>query len=803
MIRILVVEDEPDMQAVIRQRFRRQIHAGAYDIIFATDGVEALEILDQRGEIDLVLTDINMNRMDGLTLLSHIRERSKTLQVVIISAYSDMAHIRTAMNRGAFDFLVKPIDFQDLQATIDRTADHVQQLRVVHEQLKRVETLKDQFLANTSHELRTPLLGIIGLAEAMQARLQYPENQEDIAMIISSGQRLARLVDDILDFSRIRQADLTLQPMPVHLHSMADVVLKNFYPMVKGKPLNLVNAIPEDISAAFADENRLMQVFFNLVGNAVKFTETGHITVAARELEGVLEVTVTDTGIGIPFEKQAAIFEEFVQGEASVTRIFVGTGLGLSITRKLIELHGGKIWVQSAPGQGATFTFTLPVSAEVARITPYKHLARIQPALTETILPSPVSDPGTSARDVHILIVDDEAINQRVLSNHLASQGYRLSQALNGEEALRILDTDTSIDLVLLDVMMPRMSGYEVCEKIRQRYLPAELPVIMVTAKNQVQDLVQGFALGANDYIAKPFSREEFLARVNTQLDLHRIFEVAGRFVPNEFIRALGRDSITEVGLGDQAEREITVLFSDIRDYTTLSESMTPEQNFRFINAFHGRMGPVIHSNQGFINQYLGDGIMALFPRTAEDALKSAIQMQTHLRHYNQLRQTRDRIGIRIGIGLHTGPLIMGIIGDERRLDAATISDTVNTTSRIESLTKFFGVDILLSENSYLLLPDPHAYHIRYIGPIQVKGRQKAVKIYECFDSAPPHTADQKLKTRSLFEQAVHLYFGQDFKGAQAMLTDVLRIHPEDLTAQAFLRLAAQSQNLGMVLSTS
>ena len=182
----------------------------------------------------------------------------------------------------------------------------------------------------------------------------------------------------------------------------------------------------------------------------------------------------------------------------------------------------------------------------------------------------------------HILIVDDEPINHQVLKNHLSSETYQITMAMNGEDALKALNNGNKYDLVLLDVMMPRMNGYEVCQKIREKFMSSELPVIMVTAKNQVQDLVHGLHIGANDYLAKPFSKQELLARIKTQIDLNRIFHTVGRFVPNEFIKSLGKEKITDVKLGDQAHRNVTVLFTDIRAYTTIAEQMTPEENFKF-----------------------------------------------------------------------------------------------------------------------------------------------------------------------------------------------------------------------------
>jgi DNA-binding response OmpR family regulator len=176
----------------------------------------------------------------------------------------------------------------------------------------------------------------------------------------------------------------------------------------------------------------------------------------------------------------------------------------------------------------------------------------------------------------HILVVDDEPVNLKVLKNHLEREGYAVTLAHDGQEALDLLEKENHFHLVLLDVMMPRISGYEVCQKIREKHLSSELPVIMVTAKNQVNDLVEGFDLGANDYIVKPFSRDELLARVKGQLDNYGIHEATNRFVPHEFIRTLGHQTIMDLHRGDMVERNVHVMFSDIRDYTSLAEDMTP-----------------------------------------------------------------------------------------------------------------------------------------------------------------------------------------------------------------------------------
>jgi class 3 adenylate cyclase len=575
-------------------------------------------------------------------------------------------------------------------------------------------------------------------------------------------------------------------------------VLRINAPLITGKDISLENQIPLDLQAAFGDENRLQQILNNLIGNAIKFTESGHVIVAANLEEDVLTVSVEDTGIGIPEDKKEIIFQEFQQADGSISRQFAGTGLGLSISKRLAELHGGRMWFESKIGQGSTFYFTLPASDERAILpagSPSLARVAIETKWTDIAADGPKEvhvSPGFNGKIKHILVVDDEPINHQVLKNHLSSETYQLTTAMNGEDALRALENGIKYDLVLLDVMMPRMTGYEVCQKIREKFMPSELPVIMVTAKNQVQDLVNGLTIGANDYLAKPYSKQELLARMKTQLDLNRIFEMVGRFVPNEFIKSLGKERITDVNLGDQAHKNVTVFFTDIRGYTTISEQMTPEENFNFINAFNLRMGPHIHENHGFVNQYLGDAIMALFPTEPSDALHTAIVIQKELARYNISRQAKGRIPIKIGIGMHTGALIMGITGDDLRMDAAIISDTVNSASRVESLSKYYGANILLSESSIEGLKDKSDFHFRFLGKVQVKGKNNSLKIFECFDGDDDESIEKKKHSLDAFNDGMKYYFEKDFAMAAVGFQQVLRENPMDATAKLFLQKSGQ-----------
>jgi class 3 adenylate cyclase len=266
------------------------------------------------------------------------------------------------------------------------------------------------------------------------------------------------------------------------------------------------------------------------------------------------------------------------------------------------------------------------------------------------------------------------------------------------------------------------------------------------------------------------------------------VYEATGKFVPYEFIGSLGHNVITDVRLGDQVEKIVTVLFSDIRDYTSLSEQMSPEENFKFVCAFNERMGPAIRRHNGFINQYLGDAIMAIFPRNAEDALLAAIEMQKEVHDLNKIRMANNQTPIQIGVGMHTGPLIMGITGDEHRMDATTISDTVNIASRLESLTKHYTVNIILSDSSLKQIGQKDGFHLRSLGLVQLKGKREAVEIHECFDSNTLPDKEKKLNTLAAFNEGVSYFLNKSFHEANLAFKRVVDTDPGDHTAKFFYR---------------
>jgi len=379
-----------------------------------------------------------------------------------------------------------------------------------------------------------------------------------------------------------------------------------------------------------------------------------------------------------------------------------------------------------------------------------------------------------------------------------ANSGLLLKIGLSGQSEIlgdisvlkdnRIIESDVySIIYAAMKVKHRIMGAIILAGKRTEQYTAAHLKLLVTLALQSSTAIESAMLFEKN--IREVREREEAILRIH---------EVTKKFVPHEFIRALGKESLTDVMLGDQVGKIVTVLFTDIRDFTTVSEKMTPEENFRFVSAFNARLGPIIRSNRGFINQYLGDSIMALFPEDPEDALKAAILMQQAVQELNKERNAAGLFSIQAGIGLHTGPLIMGITGDEFRLDAATISDTVNTASRIESLTKHFQSPLLLSGETLRQIKDTDHYHLRHLGKVQLKGKYNLLSIVECINGYPEEELQIKRNTLPQFNLAMDYYQDRRFDHAIEIFQNILLIDPDDHAADYFMNIAFKYSRYGV-----
>jgi PAS domain S-box-containing protein len=536
------------------------------------------------------------------------------LSAAIVRPVTRLMTAMQSVETGRFD-ATAPVDTQDeigkLAAAFNTMTAQIQagfaKIKQQNRELHHLDTLKDEFLANTSHELRTPLHGISGLADIILRGADGPitdEARAHLQMIVQSSKRMGRLVDSLLDFSKVRSGTLQLHRSPFPLSEVTEVVATFFSEMFSDKPVELKVDLPGDLPEIYGDIERVEQILTNLVGNAFKFTREGTITIAARDLtpqppllggegeqdhpspsgrgaggEGVsgnevsfVQITVTDTGIGIPADALGRIFHSFEQVDGSVTREFGGTGLGLAITKNLVELHGGDIRVESTEGQGSTFTVLLPCSPGINPRA--ESSSRLKPANgftcsdvlrgnkaecsqgaspvsgqasaslnfqtgdlslgNELTAPSMAEPPTISGEGRTILIIDDDATNVEVLRTQLEHAGFSVMTATDGQHAFEVIN-GFEIDLILCDVMMPLVDGYTFATQMRDHEQLRDIPLVIVSAKDRKSDMLRGYQVGGIEYITKPVDREALLLKITAILSHQQ--RVRERYVPAGTVR--------------------------------------------------------------------------------------------------------------------------------------------------------------------------------------------------------------------------------------------------------------------------
>ncbi|AFZ19330.1 ATP-binding protein [Allocoleopsis franciscana] len=1030
------------------------------------------------------------------------------------------------------------------QSEVDRIR-FTQALKEKHGQLKRLSELKDEFLINTSNELCTPLNQMVHLVQSLlekEAGEFSQTQQQKLSTIAQSGHQLFNLVNNIRDFSKLRQGDMELHWQAVNVRSLTEKVLQSSQTLVSHKDLQLVNSIPVDLPNINADEQRLQQILQSLVAQAINLTEHGCVEISAvvdefqqqgtENLEQLV-ITVADTGAGISEDKLEDILELFNQADYLAIQQSETNDLQLSLTKALVELHGGKIWVESEVGFGTRFIFTLPFHGTVtdtgrqAAIAPTSsHLQPSERAAIKSIMSAtktPIliatdSPPGISGQTtvatlpqtaptpkrtqrkllrtlgkvpLRVILIVPFVVqvvgavglvgylsfkNGQKVVNDLANQlrsevsarvhdriqtyvevpqqvnqfnahaiqlglldfqnvrkaelyfwrqvqtyesignaGFaneqgqflrvgwinRLStteqpqiaeQLTPGGGTLRYYNIDpegnrlnvaktvlnydtrtrpyytaavkqgkptwsevyinTGYDLLQIKASRPfydrkgELLGVLACElgidqigkflqtlkigrsgevfimepsgELVASSISAQ-PLLVGRSKNakrlralesndllmrssaaflrdrfghlkniqknyqlefklnnqrqflQVSSFRDGYGLDwlivvvvpesdfmqqihANNritfflcivtlmaailigiltvrWVTEPLIRLNFAAKdiakgewdKAVELDrsdevgqlaqsfndmagqLKESFEILenhknafARFFPLEYLKFLQKQYVTHVHLGDHVSKEMAVMFSDIRSFTTLSESMTPQDTFSFVNAYLQRVGPAIRNHNGIIVKYLGDGLMAIFPNGADDAVRAGIAKLKRIRDYNQHRQARGYQLIQAGIGIHLGYILVGMVGEENRMQGDALSDSVNLTARLEGLTKFYGVSMLISEQVLERLNDPSQYEIRFLDRAIVKGKTESISIYEVMDGEPEEVKALKFQTQSDFEQGLEYYRRREFAEAKRYFEQVLAVNLSDKTAQLYLERVHQLMEEGV-----
>ncbi len=401
--------------------------------------------------------------------------------------------------------------FNRMTDTLEHSLHNIRELKDTEETLKREkeraetsEKTKQLFLAKMSHEIRTPMNAILGFARLLEESIQGKEEQEFIHIIIKSGDDLLVILNDILDFSRMEAGKIVFESVPIRLR---DIIQLNIRMMEsKQRDIEIIYNIDEDVpEIVMGDSVRLNQILLNLISNALKFTEKGTISISVTRIDEnvdsiVLDFGVKDTGIGIPYEKQAKIFDSFEQGANDTARRFGGAGLGLSIVKQLVKLQNGEIFVKSKPGHGSDFHFRLP-------FLKYKNNI-------DTLIAQKAETTNQNGNGIKVLVAEDNLINQMLVLRVLTKQGFETDVAENGLIALKKVG-DNDFDVILMDVQMPEMDGYEATQKIRAlTTYKKDIPIIAMTAHTFKGEFERCIEMGMNDFISKPFDTKELYEKI-------------------------------------------------------------------------------------------------------------------------------------------------------------------------------------------------------------------------------------------------------------------------------------------------
>ncbi len=397
---------------------------------------------------------------------------------------------------------------------VDEVESHTRKLQEANRELEKANRLKSEFLANMSHELRTPLNVIIGFSEVLRdtppEQLGEEDRREFAENIVSSGYHLLELINDVLDLAKVEAGQMEIVPEEFFVGSVLKEVVTTLQPLAAKKGLTIDVDLSEHLTSVYADPGKFRQILYNLLSNAIKFTpEGGSVNVSGVVMGNTARFAVADTGIGIAEDDQERIFSEFQQVDGSAARQFEGTGLGLALTKKFVEMHGGRIWVESELGAGSTFYFTLPLPAgsSLPAATP----AEREVGKGAAVAPAAPRDRDEEEAAPEILVVEDDRATADLISVWLEKEGYRVDVATDGDEALEKTRQNHPF-AVCLDIMLPRRDGWQVLHDLKSDPETEDVGVIICSALNN-PDL--GFALGAADYCVKPLSRQSLLEKLD------------------------------------------------------------------------------------------------------------------------------------------------------------------------------------------------------------------------------------------------------------------------------------------------
>jgi CheY-like chemotaxis protein len=486
--KILVIDDEPGL----REMIVFDLTSRGYAVTTAANGREAVAKA-KKERFDLALCDLMMPEMGGVETLRALKEAHPHTEVVMVTGYATLENAVETMKLGAYDYVSKPYEMDHLFGILEKALERGR-LKAKVGELEQLNRLKSEFLANMSHELRTPLNAIVGYSSLILDGIygSVPAEQaKPLSRVLINSQNLLLLINNILDFSKLNAGMMPTHIEEFDLCALVREVADTMHVLADEKRLVLTVEAPAPIMVR-SDKTKIKQILINLAGNAIKFTVEGGVTLRAEKDAGGAGVllSVRDTGPGMEAEDIPVIFEEFKQLDGAATRRFGGTGLGLSITKKLVELLGGAITVESAPGRGAAFVVSMALS-----VVPQ-----------EVLLPVP----GVSGAAKILLAIDDDPEVLRLLRDSLTGTGYTMVGASSGDEGLA-LARKLRPCVITLDIMMPHRDGWSVLQTLKS---DPELRLIPVIILSILDNKALGFSLGTADYIVKPFERRTLLKKL-------------------------------------------------------------------------------------------------------------------------------------------------------------------------------------------------------------------------------------------------------------------------------------------------